>query len=64
MLAREIGEFSEIVGGALLVVDRFRRNVGAQAKQARAELVHQFKLPRAALEIPRSNRIGHRLEVA
>ncbi len=39
LLAGEIGEFSEVAGGALGIVDRIGRNVGAQA-QAGARRAH------------------------
>ena len=51
-------------GGARGIVDRFLRDVGAEAQQRRAELVHQFELALGALEIARADRFRHRLEIA
>ena len=64
VLAGEIGEFREIRRGPLGIVDRFRRDIGAEAQKPRAKLMHQFELARRALEIARANRVRHRLEIA
>ena len=64
LLAGDIGEFRKVAGGALAIVDRIGGNVGAQAQEARAELMHEIELSRRAVEILRSKGVGHRLEVA
>ena len=64
MLAGEIGELREICGGSRRVVDRFRRDVGADAEKPAPEFVHEFELARRALEIAFPDRLRHRLEIA
>ena len=62
-LTGKVGEFGEVLGRTRGVVDRVRRNIGAHTQQARTELVHEVKLPRRPLEVPRPGRLEHRLEV-
>ncbi len=64
VLMRRIGEFGEVLRGAMGIVDRLGRDVGAQAEQPRPQFVHQVELAGGALEIARADRIGHCFEVA
>ena len=64
MPAGKIGELREIRGGLFWIVDRFGRDIGAEAQKPSAEVMHELELALRPLEIAPAHRVRHRLEVA
>ncbi len=64
ILAGEVGELGQIRRGARRVVDRFRRDIRADAEKPDAEFAHEFELARSALEVSPPDGLRHRLEIA